>query len=448
MRPRARRSTLGPRSTLRNHSFPPFYACYLLRSIKSPNARATYVGSTPHPPRRLRQHNGEISAGAWKTKKGRPWIMTMNVYGFPSKLAALQFEWAWQHPNLSRHLRTAGGRLGDSLLTSNLNLLKSKVSVVRTMLSVPPYNTWPLRVKIYSKEVARLWEKLADNSSLLPKGVEVSHEMEGVDGKSGLIGSGRTGPIDVTDREFTAEHLEKYKLLTSSSTTTKCGCCGDRITFNEMDPLQITLCTRGACTSVSHLRCISGQFLQASEHPSSSHSIHMKIMVPRGGTCPGCGEWTLWGDLVRGCYRRKTGAVNAVAREAQELSDKESVAPEENTDEEEAEDLQTAMSNLNLANEHGGATSASVATGRGKASQPVNKSSAATKRPRGRPPKSPQAVETADAPKKRGRPRKIPSAATGTRHLHSAPRQVWESSDEPDTSLEMIDISGVQDSDE
>lgn len=118
------------------------------------------------------------------------------------------------------------------------------------MLSVPPYNTWPLRIKIYSKEVARLWEKLAGNSSSLPKGVEVSHEMEGVDGKSGLVGSGRTGPIDVTDREcfpipntrlihnnviageFTAEHLEKYKLLTSSSPTTNCDCCGDKINFD------------------------------------------------------------------------------------------------------------------------------------------------------------------------------------------------------------------------
>lgn len=57
-----------------------------------------------------RQHNGEISQGAWKTKNSRPWVMQMIVHGFPSKLAALQFEWAWQHPYISRHLRDDGGK--------------------------------------------------------------------------------------------------------------------------------------------------------------------------------------------------------------------------------------------------------------------------------------------------------------------------------------------------
>jgi len=78
-----------------NHAFPKFYACYLLRSLKVPNSQKTYVrsdcpfaqtaynqvGSTPDPPRRLRQHNGELTQGAWKTSNGRPWVSSAALGG-------------------------------------------------------------------------------------------------------------------------------------------------------------------------------------------------------------------------------------------------------------------------------------------------------------------------------------------------------------------------------
>lgn len=43
------------------HAYPPFYACYMLRSFKDGKMnRRTYIGSTPDPPRRWRQHNGNL----------------------------------------------------------------------------------------------------------------------------------------------------------------------------------------------------------------------------------------------------------------------------------------------------------------------------------------------------------------------------------------------------
>ncbi|KAF8971026.1 hypothetical protein BDZ97DRAFT_1603635, partial [Flammula alnicola] len=75
---------IGSKSSLFSHRFPSFYACYLLKSIQTPQSTT--------------QHNGELTQGARKTRLKRPWVMQMIVHGFPSRLAALQFEWAWQHP--------------------------------------------------------------------------------------------------------------------------------------------------------------------------------------------------------------------------------------------------------------------------------------------------------------------------------------------------------------
>jgi len=43
-----------------------------------------------NPRRRIRQHNGEIGCGAWRTKKRRPWEMVLCIYGFPTNVSALQ----------------------------------------------------------------------------------------------------------------------------------------------------------------------------------------------------------------------------------------------------------------------------------------------------------------------------------------------------------------------
>ena len=166
----------GSRSSLTNHTFPPFYACYLLKSRKTPTATATYIGSTPNPPRRLRQHNGELSAGAGKTHAGRPWEMVLVVHGFPSRVAALQFEWAWQHPWRTRHLRTApaDGRTGRgrALFGSGRGLatLRARIGVVRTMLACHPYSNWPLHVKLFDVQAVKAWEDAGRGNTQLPMG--------------------------------------------------------------------------------------------------------------------------------------------------------------------------------------------------------------------------------------------------------------------------------------
>ncbi|KAI8866830.1 hypothetical protein GQ42DRAFT_102422, partial [Ramicandelaber brevisporus] len=122
----------------------PFYCCYLLRSLKPRCTSRVYVGSTNNALRRLRQHNGEIQGGAYKTERMRPWEMFLIVHGFPTQLAALQFEWAWQNPQLTRTLK----RLAKSKQV--MNTLRYKLNALAALLSVPPWNKWPLSIRFVS----------------------------------------------------------------------------------------------------------------------------------------------------------------------------------------------------------------------------------------------------------------------------------------------------------
>lgn len=114
--------------------------CYLLRSLASGFAATTYIGFTNDPARRVRQHNGEIKAGAKRTSRKRPWAVVAVVGGFPSKVAALQFEWAWQHPGDSRAVRRTVG------CQARKRGAQHKLTLAHAMLRIAPWSAWPLTV--------------------------------------------------------------------------------------------------------------------------------------------------------------------------------------------------------------------------------------------------------------------------------------------------------------
>ena len=123
-------------------------------STKENTVRSSPYQRPPALPRRgTSQHNGEISQGAWKTSKSRPWVMQMIIYGFPSKLAALQFEWAWQHPHISRHLRD---QLGKPLFTKERGSLKKNILYVHAFAQYR-HSIEGLHVHPHVTEWSRLW---------------------------------------------------------------------------------------------------------------------------------------------------------------------------------------------------------------------------------------------------------------------------------------------------
>ena len=105
------------------------FHCYVLRSLvrcaSGKRSGRSYVGFTTHPKRRIRQHNGEIKGGARVTRSYRPWVMALVVEGFPSKNAALSFEWHMHQihrPRRSKLLRQAfvsGKAKGRKALTAD-----------------------------------------------------------------------------------------------------------------------------------------------------------------------------------------------------------------------------------------------------------------------------------------------------------------------------------------
>ncbi|TKY47238.1 Structure-specific endonuclease subunit SLX1 [Spatholobus suberectus] len=123
-----------------------FFACYLLASLSPRYKGHTYIGFTVNPRRRIRQHNGEIGCGAWRTKKRRPWEMVLCIYGFPTNVSALQFEWAWQHPVESLAVRKAAVEF------KSLSGIANKIKLAYTMLTLPSWQSMNITVNFFSSK--------------------------------------------------------------------------------------------------------------------------------------------------------------------------------------------------------------------------------------------------------------------------------------------------------
>lgn len=78
------------------------HLCYMLFSQST---NKTYIGYTNDIYQRLRKHRREIKGGAKYTRTGAPWDLALLVSGFPTKVSALQFEWAAKHINRRAHGR-------------------------------------------------------------------------------------------------------------------------------------------------------------------------------------------------------------------------------------------------------------------------------------------------------------------------------------------------------
>jgi structure-specific endonuclease subunit SLX1 len=76
----------------------------------------------------------------------------MIVYGFPSKIHALQFEWAWQKPLLSRHVKSVPNddRIKSLIIENHkrgANWMLTKMWAAQMLLNTIPFSLLPLKLR-------------------------------------------------------------------------------------------------------------------------------------------------------------------------------------------------------------------------------------------------------------------------------------------------------------
>lgn len=285
------------------HKVPDFYCCYLLQSICKRSS--FYIGSTPNPVRRLRQHNGILNnGGAYRTRREgtRPWEMVMIVYGFPNKIAALQFEHAWQHGYSTHYIPTndrivknkAGGRT-----------VHHKLGMVRLLVNNVYFQHMNLVIHFFNAKIQELWQQnkykiddnlpfkinVSDNALSVPNTSSTNDILTHCDDNLKLVTNFYNDHI-AHDKELCNIYKER---LTYGQIP--CDICNDTFDYTsefiENKPY-VGFCTGDNCKSVAHLRCLHQKFLDEEQL-----ALGMRDLIPKGGKCPDCSTYLEWTVLVK-----------------------------------------------------------------------------------------------------------------------------------------------------
>ncbi|KAK6184163.1 hypothetical protein SNE40_006684 [Patella caerulea] len=257
-----------------------FYGVYLLYNLNPKYKGRVYIGKTTDPNRRIHQHNtGAKAGGAWRTDGKGPWEMVLIIHGFPEAVSALRFEWAWQHPKISRRLRHLPGKRKTE------KQYDFHFRIVSQMLRTAPWNRLSLTIRWLKQEFRQDFSP----NALPPIHMPVEYGpivCKKVDLKKKKNKKGKDEDSDESSQLENAD-IELQK---------SCAVCSKWITLKEQD---ITLsCLYPVCHMVAHIICLAKKFLMGDDH-----------LIPIEGNCPWCSQTLLWGELIRhkqGCHTNLT----------------------------------------------------------------------------------------------------------------------------------------------
>lgn len=200
----------------------------------------------------------------------RPWKHVCIIEGFPNKIIALQFEWQWQHPSVSRLVSNS-----QSPTKKNKKLQrgwKNRLDAISIILSVPLWAQMRLSVHFFN-DVAIDYFRNKHNFEKTPL-----LRVQTSDNKA----------VDVMHRRLQDE--EDKRESTISKPIFDCKICQSEVLMKDA----IFFCS--ACGASVHLTCAARE---------GTESVSSTVVIPDSYQCVACSRDHVWFDVTAQCLRRR-----------------------------------------------------------------------------------------------------------------------------------------------
>lgn len=200
--------------------------------------------------------------------------------------------WALTNPHVSLHIPTESRlKMVPSKKKKNgrprrpLHSLKSVVSNLHLLTSVPSFARWPLNVHFFAEEAYKAWGRwLKSNDTPSRDGLEILTEFGPPGGQLDSPWGIHALPVDYTPLK---SYVEKSHNVVAFEREGKCVHCKEDL---ESEQGLHPMCSTDGCEAMGHLDCWSKHALVGADEGT---------VLPDRCTCPSCGGEVRWGDMMK-----------------------------------------------------------------------------------------------------------------------------------------------------